>query len=147
MKVKVVLTTTVEGLGKEKSIVSVSRGYALNYLIPKGFAKLVDEDTADSALKFEKSIEEQKKNNAIKEKELLESKVLAFKLKAGEGDKLFGSITSQDISQMLKRVFGLDIDKKKIKLDSPLKKVGDYFIPVKLYKEIEAILNIRVEKE
>jgi len=147
MKIKVLLLQNVKGLGNAKSIVSVSKGYALNYLIPKGLAKVVDEDTAETIVDESKNVEERRIAQAKKEKEILESKELIFKANAGAGDKLFGSITAQDIEDKIKKAFHIDIDKKKIVLDAPIKKLGVYTIPVKLYKEVQAELKVRVEKE
>ena len=147
MKIKVLLLQNVKGLGNAKSIVSVSKGYALNYLIPKGLAKVVDEDTAETIVDESKNVEERRIAQAKKEKEILESKELIFKANAGAGDKLFGSITAQDIEDKIKKAFHIDIDKKKIVLDTPIKKLGVYIIPVKLYKEVQAELKVRVEKE
>jgi len=147
MKIKVFLLQNVKGLGNAKSIVSVSKGYALNYLIPKGLAKVVDEDTAETIVDESKNVEERRIAQAKKEKEILESKELIFKANAGAGDKLFGSITAQDIEDKIKKVLHIDIDKKKIVLDTPIKKLGVYTIPVKLYKEVQAELKVRVEKE
>ncbi len=147
MKVKVQLLQNIKGLGSAKSIVSVSKGYALNYLIPKGYAKLVDEDTAGSIVDESKSVEEKRIQTAQQEKEILESKELIFKVNAGTKDVLFGSITAQDISEKIKKVFGIEIDRKRIDLESPIKKLGQYRIVVKLYKNIQAELKVRVEKE
>ena len=147
MKIKVFLLQNVKGLGNAKSIVSVSKGYALNYLIPKGLAKVVDEDTAETIVDESKNVEERRIAQAKKEKEILESKELIFKANVGAGDKLFGSITAQDIEDKIKKVLHIDIDKKKIVLDTPIKKLGVYTIPVKLYKEVQAELKVRVEKE
>ncbi|BAL80460.1 50S ribosomal protein L9 [Caldisericum exile] len=147
MKVKVLLLQNVKGLGNAKSIVAVSKGYALNYLVPKGLAKIVDEDTAETIVDVSKNVEERRIAQAQKEKEILESKELIFKANAGTEDKLFGSITAQDIEEKIKKVFGLEIDRKKIVLNNPIKKLGEYKIPVKLYKEIQAELKVKVEKE
>jgi large subunit ribosomal protein L9 len=147
MKAKVLLLVNVKGLGNAKSIVSVSRGYALNYLVPKGYAKLVDEKSFESVKGLEKNVENRKEESAKREKEILESKVLTFKTKVGDGEKLFGSITSSDIADKIKKVFNIDIDKKKIKLEVPIKKAEVYFVTVKLHKEIQAQIEVHVEKE
>lgn len=147
MKAKVLLLVNVKGLGNAKSIVSVSRGYALNYLVPKGYAKLVDEKSFESVKGLEKNVENRKEELAKREKEILESKVLTFKTKVGDGEKLFGSITSSDIADKIKKVFNIDIDKKKIKLEVPIKKAEVYFVTVKLHKEIQAQIEVHVEKE
>lgn len=147
MKVKVLLLTNIKGLGNAKSIVSVSRGYAFNYLIPKGLVKIVSEESEEGIVSESKNIEESRINHAKKEKEILESKVLTFNAKAGEGDKLFGSITTAEISNKIKSVFGIEIDKKRIELESSIKKLGNYIIKVKLYKNVEAQVKVIVERE
>lgn len=147
MKVKVQLLQNIKGLGSAKSIVSVSKGYALNYLIPKGYAKLVDDDAAATLVDESKSVEEKRIQTAQSEKEILESKELIFKANAGAKDVLFGSITAQDIADKIKKVFGIEIDRKRVNLESPIKKLGQYRIIVKLYKDIQAELKVKVEKE
>ena len=147
MKVKVQLLQNIKGLGSAKSIVSVSKGYALNYLIPKGYAKLVDDDAAATLVDESKSVEEKRIQTAQQEKETLESKELIFKANSGTKDVLFGSITAQDIADKIKKVFGIEIDRKRIDLESPIKKLGQYRIVVKLYKDIQAELKVKVEKE
>ncbi len=147
MKVKVLLLADVKGLGKAKSIVSVSRGYALNFLVPKGLARILSEESESYLHSETRSVEEARIAHANKEKELLEAKVLVFKAKAGEGERLFGSITASDIAEKLKGITGIDVDKKKIELESHIKKLGDYVVKVKLYKEVEADVKVKVEKE
>jgi len=147
MKAKVLLLVNVKGLGNAKSIVSVSRGYALNYLVPKGFAKLVNEESFESTKELEKNLESKREESAKREKEILESKILIFKTKIGDGERLFGSITSADLADKIRKVLNVEVDKKKIKLDTPIKKIGTYFVSVKLYKEIQAQIEVLVEKE
>ncbi len=147
MKVKVILKKNVKGLGNARSVVSVSRGYALNYLIPKGLAKIVSDDSAEKVISKLKNEEEAKKAKALQEKEILESKPIVVKTKAGENGKLFGSITSSEIEEKIKRYFDLQIDKKQIRLEKPIKKLGEYKIPVKLYKGINAEIKVIVQKE
>ena len=146
MKIKVLLLKNVKGLGNARSVVSVSRGYALNYLIPKGLAKEISEKGAENVVSKIKSEEEAKKLRAENDKKLLESKPLRFIVKSGENDKLFGSITSSDIEEKIKKVFDIPITKKQIRLEKPIKKLGRYSVPIKLYKDINASLTIVVEK-
>jgi large subunit ribosomal protein L9 len=147
MKIKVKLLSTVKGLGNAKSIVSVSRGYALNYLIPNGLAEQVSDEYEETVKFKEHDIEERQKSQAEKEKQILESKTFVFKAKSSEQDKIFGSITSSELSDRIKSVFGLTIDKKKIDLTITIKRLGKYTVPVKLYKTIQADLNVEVIKE
>ncbi len=146
MKVKVFLLKNVKGLGNAGSVVSVSRGYALNYLFSKGLAEEISAKDADKVIVKIKNDEELKKARATEQKNILESKEIVIKAKSGENDKLFGSITSAEIQDKIKRVFDLTISKKQIKLEKPIKKLGEYKIPVKIYKEINADLKIKVVK-
>jgi large subunit ribosomal protein L9 len=147
MKIKVILLKNIKGLGNARSVVSVSRGYASNYLFPKGLAKEISEKKADSVITKIKDEEESKKARALEEKNILESKKIVIKAKSGESDKLFGSITSSDIEDKIKILFDLKVDKKQIRLEKPIKKLGEYKVPVKLYKEINAELTVIVIKE
>ncbi len=146
MKVKVLLLKNVKGLGNAGSVVSVSRGYALNYLFPKKLAEEISAKDADKVIVKIKNDEELKKARAMEQKNILESKEIVIKAKSGENDKLFGSITSAEIQDKIKRVFDLTISKKQIKLEKPIKKLGEYKIPVKIYKDINAELKIKVVK-
>ena len=147
MKIKVILLKNVKGLGSSGSVVSVSRGYAFNYLFPKALAKKISERGADKVINKIKNDEELRKARALEQKTLLESKKITIKANSGESDKLFGSITSSDIENKIKHIFDLDVNKKQIKLDKPIKKLGEYKVPVKIYKEINANLKIVVVKE
>ncbi len=147
MKVKVILQKNVKGLGNARSVVSVSRGYALNYLVPKGLAKIVSDDSAEKVISKLKNEEEAKEKRALEEKSILESRPIVVKAKAGESNKLFGSITSSEIQEKIKHYFDLQIDKKQIRLEKPIKKLGEYVIPVKLYKGINANVKLIVQKE
>jgi len=146
MKIKVLLLKNVKGLGNARSVVSVSRGYALNYLIPKGLAKEISEKGAKTVVNKIRNEEEAKKLRAENNKKILESKPLRFVVKSGENEKLFGSITSSDIEEKVKKVFNIPITKKQIRLDKPIKKLGKYSVPVKLYKDINASITVIVEK-
>jgi large subunit ribosomal protein L9 len=147
MKIKVKLLKNVKGLGNAKSIVAVSRGYALNFLIPTGLAEQVSEEFEETSKLRESDVEEKKKSNYEKEKQILESKVLVFKVKSSEQEKIFGSITSTEISERIKTVYGLEIDRKKIDIASSIKRLGKHTIPIKLYKTIQADLNVEVVKD
>jgi len=146
-KVKVLLLQNVLGLGNAKSIVSVSKGYALNYLVPKGLAKVVNDDFAEEVSGEIENSEANRVEKAKKEKDILESKTLIFKVNAGNNDKLFGSIGREDIGEKIKEEFGIEIDKKKIHLDMPIKKLGQYKVPVKLYKDIQAEVQVDVLRQ
>ena len=147
---KVILLQDVKGSGKAGDVVKVSDGYARNLLIPKGFA-IEANDKNMKALKKKKAEEEAQyqadKAAALEVKAQIEAKEFVIKTKGGENGKLFGSITSADIAEAVKEQSGADIDKKKIQLDSPIKQVGDFEVPVKLFNEVSAVLKVKTVAE
>ena len=144
---KVVLTENVKGIGKKLDVVNVSEGYARNYLIPRNLAKPADNkslseaNTKKAAIKFKQDTE---RDLAAKKKAQIEQITLEFKIKTAEGGKLFGSVTSKEISDELKAKSGIQIDKKKIILEDAIKMIGVYTVKVKLYEGIIANLKINV---
>ncbi len=147
---KIILLKDVKGLGKEGDLVDVKDGYARNYLFPK---KLAIEATPANLNKWKKkkkemeAKEKEEYENALKLKEKIESIDLKLKGKAGEGGKLFGSITSKDISDALKTQHNIDIDKKKIELEDNIKTLGTTEVEIKIYPEISAKLRVKVSEE
>jgi len=147
---KVVLLQDVKNLGKKEQLVNVSDGYARNYLFPR---KLAAEATSGKL----KELEEKKNSEIIKkDKEKQAAKELAdkleklevnFKVKAGENGKLFGSITSKDVADALKSQHKTEIDKKKIVLHDAIKALGTYKVEIKVYPEISALINVKVEEQ
>jgi large subunit ribosomal protein L9 len=139
----------VEDLGQAGDLIDVAPGYARNYLLPKKIAILAD-------AKNIKQLEHQKKlKQAIKEKHMKDCEKLARRLealsltivrKAGENDRLFGSVTSMDIAEVLSKE-GINIDKRKIVLHEPIKSLGIYTAPVRVHQEVTANLKVWVVKE
>ena len=145
----VILSKTVQGLGTEGDIVSVKNGFARNYLIPRCLAKNA---TKSNILLAKKEIAARQKKEA-KMRENLEALIkelnklsLKFELKAGEDDQLFGSVTSQMISDAIAEK-GFTIDKKEIEIPEPIKSIGKTFVFVKLGPELEAKIKIKVAAE
>jgi large subunit ribosomal protein L9 len=143
---KVILRRDMDELGLEGTIVNVKEGYARNYLIPKGFALVADNRNI-------KLIESQKKKietNRIKAREdaeqaakTLEGIVITIAHKAGEEQKLYGSVTSMDIADELEKK-GISIDRKKIVLDKPIKTLGEFDVKVKLHPQVVGSLKVTV---
>ncbi|RCX21029.1 LSU ribosomal protein L9P [Anaerobacterium chartisolvens] len=147
---KVILKQDVKGLGKKESMVEASDGYARNYLLPRGLA--VEASASNiNVLNSKKDSERTKKERELAAAKLVAEKikdiVVVIKSKAGENGKLFGSITSMDISSRLKKDFGLDIDKKKIQLHDSIKTLGTAEVEVKIYSEVSAKLKVKIEQE
>lgn len=146
---KVILKQDVESLGKIGEIVDVKPGYARNYLIPKGMGMIATDknirrlqvEQQQSQLKMTKD-----RKNAEKLAEKLNEVSCTAMVTVGEEDKVFGSVTTQTIADLLKEK-GFDIDRKKIVLDEPIKALGIYTIPIKLHTDVEAQIKLWVVKE
>ena len=147
---KVIFLTDVKGQGKKDELKEVSDGYARNYLIPR---KLVMEATSDT-LNAIKIKEKAKLAHAAKDKALaeenakkLESLIVKVPAKAGAGGKLFGSVTSKEISEALLKQCSIAIDKKDIVSGDPIKNYGSYSVKCKLGHEVSGIINLVVTEE
>lgn len=142
---KVILTSEVKKLGKKGDLVNVADGYARNFLFPQ---KLAVEATAGnlSTLHHVKAAEGQKVDReyqaALRQKEKLAGMKIIIPAKSGEGGKLFGSVTSADIAAALKKQAKMEIDKRKIDLKEPLKRIAVYLVPVKLHPKVQAEVSI-----
>jgi large subunit ribosomal protein L9 len=145
---KVILQKDVKNLGKVGDLVAVSAGFARNYLFPR---QLAAEATEKRIHEFEhlKKVAEVKKKKALAERQVVITKLsgvtLTFKLTAGEGDKLFGSVTNTDISNELEK-HGFSIDRRDIHIEEPIKMLGQHKAAVKLGEGIEAALLVSVER-
>jgi large subunit ribosomal protein L9 len=146
---KVILKEDVKNLGTMGQIVDVSDGYVRNFLTPRGLA-------VEANVKNIKSLEHQKKIIQEKAKKIknqaqdLSSRVsamtLVIKAKAGEEGKLFGSVTAMDVAEALKNE-GVEIDKRKIALDEPIRRLGAFTVSLKLHSEIPTQVNVQVVEE
>lgn len=147
---KVILKQDVKGLGKKEDLVNVSDGYARNFLFPRGLAAEANASNIN-IMNTRKEAEKSKKDRELaKARELAEKLseiAVTIRTKSGENGKLFGSITSKDISEKLKKDFNLDIDKKKFVLPEPFKSLGTFSVEVKLYPEVSAALTVKIENE
>lgn len=145
---KVILKENVETLGHIGDIVKVAPGYARNYLIPKGLA--IEATTKNAkALEHAKRQMEYKKNKVKEQALQLAAKVEALTVvlvhQAGEGDRLFGSITNMELAEFLKNQ-GLEIDRKRIVLPEPIKHLGEHTVTVKIHPEVNAALKVVVNR-
>jgi len=146
----VILNKDVKGTGKAGDVVKVSDGFARNMLIPKGLATEATQGNIrhlekQKAIAAEKKAEE--KAQAVSQAEKIKEISVVIKTKAGEGGKIFGSITSKDIAEALKTQHKIDVDKKKIQLGTPIKNIGEMTVEIKLYTEVSASLKVIVEAQ
>ena len=143
---EVILKNDIKGLGYKNDTVNVKSGYGRNYLIPQGLAiiasssnkKMIDENIRQAAHKADKV---KKDAEAVASK--LEGLVLEIPAKAGESGKIFGAVTTLQVSEAL-RDKGIDIDRRKISLNSDIKSLGDYTAEIDLHKEVKQNVDIKV---
>ncbi|WP_418997576.1 50S ribosomal protein L9 [Blautia hydrogenotrophica] len=146
---KVILLQDVKSLGKKGDIVKVSDGYARNMILPK---KLGVEATPKNLndLKLQKTNEEKVAQENLEAAQAfakdLEDKEVIVKLKVGEGGKIFGSVSTKEISEAAKEQLNLDIDKRKLQLPSPIKALGVTQVPVKLHPQVTGTLKVFVKE-
>lgn len=144
---KVILLQDEKKLGKKGDIVEVSEGYARNYILPK---KIGAEASAKNMndLKLQKANDErvakEQLDAAKAMAESLESKQVIVKIKAGEGGKTFGSVSTKEIAEAFKTQHNLDVDKKKIQMSESIKTFGSYEVPVKLHPKVTGKLHVKV---
>lgn len=147
---KLILLEDVKNVGKKGDIVNKNDGYALNYLIPK---KLAVEATKANMndLELKKKAEEKRKKEELEEAkkiaEQLNDKVVKVSVKAGENGKVFGSVTNKEIADALAKQTGMDIDKKKISFDAPIKMVGRRIVKIKLHPQVTVELAVEIAGE
>ena len=146
---KVILIEDVKGKGKKGDVINVSDGYATNFLFNK---KLAIEATAKNLndLSGQKAAVQHKKDAEIDEAKQVAKKLEAVELKVsakgGTSDRLFGSVTTKEIADELKEKFNINIDKRKIVLDEPIRNFGTYKLDIKLYSGVVGVLSVTVEK-
>ncbi|HXX58360.1 MAG TPA: 50S ribosomal protein L9 [Thermodesulfovibrionales bacterium] len=146
---KVILKENVKSLGTMGSVVDVADGYARNFLIPKNLAVEANVKNMRSLEHEKKKIEEHARkirNEAQDLSERLSKTAVTLIAKAGEEEKLFGSITTMDIAEALKKE-GFDVDRKKIILDEPIKRLGSYSVGVKIHPEVVPQITVHVVAE
>ena len=145
----VILKKDVKGTGKAGDVIKVSPGYARNMLIPRGFAV---EATEGNIRNLEKQKQIQKENEAIEKAKAEEVALklskgnIVIKTKAGEGGRLFGSITNKDIAEAIEEQLDIKIDRRKIVLENPIKELGIVNVEAKLYPEVTGKFVVEVKE-
>lgn len=144
---KVILLSDIKGVGKKDQVIEASDGYARNYLFPKKLALEANTENM-SKLKARQNSNQFRKDTEKKQAEEIAKKLkgimLKIKVRAGENGKIFGGVTSKEISDGLKRDYNIDIDKKKILLNETIKTIGTFTIDIKLYEGVIGKLRIDV---
>jgi large subunit ribosomal protein L9 len=146
---EVILREDVDKLGLRGDIVKVADGYGRNYLLPRGLAMAVTEANR-AHIAREKKIHQARLAKEKADFQALADRIQALRYitprKVGEHDLLYGSVTSADIAEFLKSK-GIEVDKRKVLLDEPIKRLGDHEVKIKLHQEVSATLRIMVTKE
>jgi large subunit ribosomal protein L9 len=143
---KVILRSDIDSLGKIGELVNVKPGYARNYLVPQGFAYVA---TPGALRRFEEeklqlvSAAERERGRALALKARIEGHSYRVDMKTGEQGRLYGSVTAQTIADLLHEA-GIEIDRRRIKLEQPIKALGEFKVPIKLYGEITASAGVVV---
>ena len=147
---KVILQQDVKGQGKKGQMVKVSEGYARNFLLPRKLAIVATTDainTMNLKEKARKAEEARQKAEAQATAEKLKELQVKLTAKAGNGGKLFGAVTTKEISDGLKKQFNIDIPKQKLVLDEPIKAFGTYQVKAKLGFEVTGTVSVAVHEE
>ena len=146
---RVILRQNIDDVGLEGDILDVSKGYARNYLIPKGFALEATTQNIKLTESQRKKIEARRlkvKEDAEKVRKSLAEVIVTIPQKVGEEEKLYGSVTTMDIAAQLEKQ-GVEIDRKKLLLDKPIKTLGEFDIPVKLHPQVTGNIKVLVVPE
>lgn len=143
---KVILKNDLPNLGNAGDVVTVKDGYARNFLIPKGLAERAEVGSVRALENLKNVLAQQmekKKKEAIKLRERLANISCTITRQAGENEKIFGAVTSRDIEEALK-IENINIDRKNILLQEPIKRLGIFEVPVRLHKDVEAKIKVWV---
>lgn len=146
---RVILKQDVENVGRKGDLVNISAGYGRNYLLPKKLALEVTPSNLKMIEIERQFLKKKLENERLSYQDLIQrlsQVVLVFKRKSGEKDMIFGSVSAADIKDELDRL-GFEIEKKKIILDEPLRRLGNYTITVKVFHDDKASLKVEVQKE
>lgn len=147
---KVILIKDVKSLGRKGQVVEVADGYARNYLLPRGLAKEATPGNLKELEQLKKKEERKKEEELQAAKETakkIEGKVLTFTAKVGESGKLFGSITSKEIAELLEKEYGVKVDKRRVELAENIKSLGSYPVAVRIHPQVEAKITVQVVEE
>lgn len=147
---KLILKQDVNKIGKKGEVVDVKDGYARNFLLPQDLAVPATPKNLKQLKKQEAAIDKKNAEELAEAQEFaekIEAIQVEVSLKSGEGGKTFGSISSKEISDVLKSEFGVDVDKKKIQIEEAIKSIGTHIVTIKLHPEVTCELKVKVNEE
>ncbi len=144
---QVILTQDVEKVGRRGDIVDVSRGYVRNYLVPRGLAEVATPAKLEEARRRMEEAAERERRLAERAEEIAETlnkSVITIEARTGEDERLFGSVTAANIAEAIEKARGIHLDRRKIRLEEPIKSLGTHQVPVQVHGEIEASVKVIV---
>jgi len=145
--VKVILRADVSDVGKKGDIIDVADGFARNYLVPKGLALRATDGNVQQAASMRRArdLRDAKDRGAAEEvARVLVPAVITVKAKAGNEGRLFGSVTTSDVAAAVREQTGIEVDRRKLQLEEPIKSVGTHQIPTKLHPDVEFAITVEV---
>lgn len=147
---KVILLQDVKSQGKKDDVIEVNDGYARNFLFPRKLAIEANKSNVNE-LENRKAAENyraaQELKKAQEQGEALKGKTITIYQKTGAGDKLFGSVTAKEIAEAIKSLTNIEVDKKKISLDEPIKSLGEYTAEIKLHTNVHIKINVVIAQK
>jgi large subunit ribosomal protein L9 len=144
---KVILAADIDKLGLKGDVVTVADGYARNYLVPKGLALMTTKGSLRQAEQMRRSREDRerrRKDEAVARVAILGSQPVYISARAGESGRLFGSVTSSDIARAVQEQLGETIDRHDVRLEEPIRALGNHSVEVHLHEEVNALVNVEV---
>jgi large subunit ribosomal protein L9 len=145
--VQVILKQDVEKIGRRGDIVDVSRGYVRNFLVPRGLAEMATPTRLEEVHREMAEAEERDRRMAERAGEVAETlnkSVITIEARTGEDERLFGSVTAANIADAIDRARGVRVDRRRIKLEEPIRSLGTHQVPVQVYGDIEASVKVIV---
>jgi large subunit ribosomal protein L9 len=145
--VRVILSNDIEQLGQKGDVVTVADGYARNYLVPKGLAMVANKGSLRQAEQMRRAREERerkRKEEAAARVAILASEPVYISARAGEGGRLYGSVTNSDIARAVQEQLEQSIDRHDVRLDDPIRRLGTFQVEVHLHAEVNALVTVEV---
>ena len=144
---KVILRSNVEGVGYTGDVVEVANGYAQNFLMPKGLAMRATEGAVSqaAAMKRSRDLQDLKQREVAEEAaQRLEAVAISIEARVGQDDQLYGSVTTSDIAEAVQAQTGIELDRRNMSLEEPIRQVGTHQVEMRLHPEVRAQLTIEV---
>ena len=144
---KVILRSDVEGVGNTGDVVDVANGYAQNFLVPKWLAMRATQGAASQAQAMQRSRDLRnikERQNAEELAQSLESQTIAIQARVGQDDQLYGSVTTSEIAEAVKAQTGIELDRRDMSLDEPIRRVGVHTVEVRIHSDLRFQLTVEV---